>query len=184
MSGQGIIKSMGSMGYGEQTKLSEVSGVDRQRVNGLLNGREGISLAACKALASALEPHPSPHGMFVEGHVNALKHRDATPAETLGIVSFVLKTLEAEAANLHTSSDLDAAVQSLHRAGEGALAAVKRGEAWGSGSTSQLGRSSTGIATKKRQDPRRVGDETAATAKKSKRPARNPDGTSNRKLAM
>lgn len=183
LSGRGIVKGMGSMGYGEQTALAGESGVQRQRLNGLLNGREGISLAACKALSGALEHKPNPHAMFVEGHVAALKHRDATPAETLGVVSFVLKTLEAEAANLHASKDLEGAVAGLHRVGEAAIASVKREGATGSGSMSSLDRSSTGVATKKRYDPR-TQDEPITPAEKSERPGRNPDGTSNRKLAM
>ncbi len=172
------------MGYGEQTALAGESGVQRQRLNGLLNGREGISLAACKALSGALEHKPNPHAMFVEGHVAALKHRDAAPAETLGIVSFVLKTLEAEAANLHASKDLEGAVAGLHRVGEAALAAVKRGGTTGDGSMSpQLGRSPTGIATRKRYDPS-TPEEPLATAKKTERTRRSADGTSNQKMTM
>jgi hypothetical protein len=183
MTGTTIIKGMRMLGYGDQTSLSEVSGVDRQRVNGLINGRDGASLAACKALASALEPYPNPHGMFVEGHVNALKNGNAAPEEKLRTVAFVLKVLAADEENIHASSDLDAAVQSLHRVAEGALAAVKRGGQAESGSMSKLGRSGDGLKVVKNHGPHGISSEPGA-AKKNERPARSSDGTSNRKITM
>jgi hypothetical protein len=184
ITGTTIIKSMRMLANGEQTRLSEVSGVDRQRVNGLIAGRAGQSLVACKALASALEPYPDPHAMFVEGHVAALKNGGAAPEEKLRTVAFVLKTLAGDEGNINASPEFDDAVQGLHRVAEGALAAVKRGgTVSGKGSMSDLGRSSTGLKVVKTFDPQRQ-DETAAPVKKSEHPGRNGDGTSRKKITM
>jgi hypothetical protein len=185
ITGTTIIKSMGMLANGEQTRLSEVSGVDRQRVNGLINGRAGQSLTACKALASALEPYPNPHAMFLEGHVSALKNGNAAPEDKLRTVAFVLKTLAADEGNINASPEFDAATQDLHRVAEAALASVKRGgTVSGKGSMAELGRSSTGLKVVKHHGPRGISSEPGAAKKKNGRPARNSDGTSNRKLAI
>jgi hypothetical protein len=179
LTGRTIIKGIGGMEYGGQAALADRSGVPRQRLNELLCGREGISLPACKALASALSPRPNAHAVFVEGRANALKRNDATPAETLSAVALVLKTLAADSENVVASPEFDAACESLHRVGEAALASVKRGGVVSvSGTLGKLGRDGSGLSAKKRQD-----EPSAAAKKKTKRPARNGDGTSNRKLA-
>jgi hypothetical protein len=175
-------------GNDSQAGMARKTGVVRQSLNAVANGRRGLSTKAAEAVAP--EAKESAPGLFAATNALAIarkKREGAQPGETLREVGRVFGALKSDFAgeqvDLNKDTLLSGGLELLQELGEEALAA---GASVG---VDDLGRTGLGVKKSKTYDPsRRQAEERPARAEKAAgegtvaRLGRNPDGTSRRKI--
>jgi len=163
--------------------LAKKSQVDKSTLSRMLAGQEGLSVAAARKVAETMEMSP----VVIYVGTQALAAKNASESGETDM-SQALRGIARITDGLKQFTPSE-------RAGGGEVIGKSFEMLWKlvdeprgvttpePGSMSKLGRDPSGLKVVKNHDPERLPEETS-TAKKSKRPGRNADGTSNRKINM
>ena len=72
------------------------SGVSRQNLSEVVNGKRGLSLDTSRRVCKSLADGPEPFALYIASHVRSIKQRRPLPGEVMAAAMHIVKTLEAE----------------------------------------------------------------------------------------